>query len=165
MIHSYSLNAVVSFSLRPFRIACALLLTTAFTACHFNFNSSRTNSEEDKQVAEEFLIDYFSNQQMDSTEANFRLFSKELWQVTSREKVKQLFKKRNQLLGRLKSTEIGEWQTEVVSGSDPRSNYRLQYKNKYEKGEAVETFTMQREGANDSIRILSYNINSDAFLR
>ncbi|MBO0358236.1 hypothetical protein J0X19_09805 [Hymenobacter sp. BT186] len=134
-----------------------------FTSCHLN--SSRTNSEEDKQIAEEFLLDYFSNQQMDSTAANFRLFSKQFWQVSPREKMEKMVAKRNEILGRLKSTELGQWQTVVVSGSDPASKYVLQYKNKYEKGEAVETFTMRREGAHDSIRIIGYNINSDAFLR
>ncbi|MBC8082129.1 MAG: hypothetical protein H7Z21_02855 [Hymenobacter sp.] len=152
-----------SFTFRPALVACGLLLALTLTSCHFN--SARTNREEDKQMAEEFMLDYFSNQQMGKTKANLRLYSKQFWEVTPREKMEQLLRKRDQLLGQLKSTEVGEWQTVVVSGSDPSSKYQLRYKNKYEEGNAVETFTMQREGPNDSIRIMSYNISSDVFLR
>ncbi|MBD2713816.1 hypothetical protein KBK19_02065 [Microvirga sp. STR05] len=138
------------------------LLLLALTACHVN--SSRLNDEQDKVVADEFMVDYFSNQQLGHTETNLRLFSSRFWQVTPRDKVTLLFRKRDELLGRLQDTALKDWTTKVISGTDPSGEYQLRYENQYANGTAIETFTLARE-ANDSLRILSYNISSDAFFR
>ena len=145
-------------------ISCGLAgaLVFGLTACHLN--SSRTNDEQDKIVANEYMVDYFSNQQLGRNEANMRLFSPRFWQVTSREKMTNIFQKRDELLGRLQDTSLETWNTKVISGTDPSSEYQVLYKNKYAKGDAIETFTLVRE-ANDSLKIIYYNISSDAFLR
>ncbi|AHJ95892.1 hypothetical protein Hsw_0297 [Hymenobacter swuensis DY53] len=135
---------------------------SGLTACHFN--SSRLNNEQDKMVAEKLMDGYFSNQKVSQITPNLQLFSARFWQAASRDEVMQLFKKRDEVLGQLQSTSLENWTTKVTSGTNPSGEYQLQYKNKYTKGEAAETFRLERE-ANDSLKIVHYNINSKEFFR
>ncbi|RPD46322.1 hypothetical protein DNI29_15080 [Hymenobacter sediminis] len=135
---------------------------SGLTACHFN--SSRLNSEQDKAIADKLMVDYFSNQKSNQTQTNMQLFSSRFWQVASRDEMNQIFKKRDEVLGQLQDASLEKWQTKVTSGTKPSGEYQLQYKNTYTKGEAIETFRLERE-ANDSLKIVYYNINSKEFLR
>jgi hypothetical protein len=153
---------LLPFSIRTFLASCCLLIGTLLTACHFT--ASRINREKDKKAAEELVGIFFENEQQNRPEANLQLFSKQFYKATSPQKLSQIFTKRNQLLGKLQRIELAAWETKVVSGTDPSSQYVLQYKNKYEKGDATETFSLLRD-ENDAIRINGYRLNSDAFLR
>ncbi|UOQ73722.1 DUF4019 domain-containing protein [Hymenobacter cellulosilyticus] len=141
------------------RLVGTALLASSLMGC--NYTTSVTNSEEDRKPAELVTDSFLMNQKQGRRDANLRLFGEEMWETTSREKVRQLWARRDTLLGPLVHTELGPWQTQVVKGTNPSSNYVLQYKSKYAKGSALETFTLERE-ADDSIKIVGYNISLDA---
>ncbi|TGE20405.1 hypothetical protein E5K00_20630 [Hymenobacter aquaticus] len=141
--------------------ASRCLLFLLLTGCQVN--STRVNVEEDKKAAELFVDAYLINQKQGHQAAMIQAYSKEVWTVTPQEKMQQLFRKRGEVLGRLQHAVLADWQSKVVTGSNPSSTFQLQYKNQYEKGEALETFGLRTE--HDSLKIINYNIQSDAFLR
>lgn len=143
------------------RIILALLTLSIMTSCHYN--SQYLNREEDKNEAEQVtnkLYDFLKSKNYEGTND---LFSKKFFEVTDKEKLLKIYAMTNEKLGDLITTEVESWETKVVKGSNPSSNYVLVYKNKYERFEARETITLTKE-EDGQIRILGYNINSDGFI-
>lgn len=127
------------------------------------FNSQYINREEDKKVAEEVATEFFMLLNEKNYEAASRLFSKEFYKVSTREKLMEIFLASENKLGKLKNLELNQWETKRVEGSNPSSHYQLLYHTYHEKYNAQQALGMVRE--NDSIKILSYRIDSEAFLK
>ncbi|MGZ3926441.1 MAG: hypothetical protein ACXVJG_05735 [Mucilaginibacter sp.] len=138
-----------------------VLFLTALSACVFT--TTYTNRDEDKKDAEKVtnkLFDYLKNKNYDAT---YGLYSKDFWEVTSKIKMKDLYTFTQDKLGDLESTSLSEWETKVVSGTDPSAQYALLYKNKYKKYPAEVTIRLIKD-PDGKIRILEYKINSNGFL-
>ena len=141
-----------------------LSVCTVLTLASCQFNSQYINREEDMKDAEKVTIQLFDLLKIKNYEATTALFSKKFFEVSSEEKLFELFAAANNKLGELQDTKIESWETKRVEGSNPSANYFLVYKNKYEKFESKESITLTRD-TDGVIRIVGYNINSDGFFK
>ncbi len=131
------------------------------TSCHFN--DQYLDREEDKNDAEKITSEFYKNLQNHDSIALFKLFSDKFWGNTDSIKFYKDISNIEGKLGKLEKIELDHWNTRVVEGTDPISEYVLYYLNKYEKHEAKETINLLKE--NGQIKIVGYNINSDGFLQ
>lgn len=138
--------------------ACLLL---TLMSCHVN--SVYLNREEDKKDAEKVTNKLFELIKTKDYKQTTGLFSKQFYEVSSKEKLFDIFTATNLKLGNLQETKIETWETKRVVGSNPSANYTLVYNNKYEKFESKEIIKLTRD-ADGIIRIFGYHINSDGFL-
>jgi hypothetical protein len=128
------------------------------------FTSSRLNREEDKQDAEKVTNKFYSMIRSKNYDSGYDLFSDKFWAVTSVKRMNALYTATQKKCGDLVSIKLGDWQTKVVSGTDPSAEYQLTYNNHYQKYDAKESFILMKDD-DGKIRIINYNINSDAFLK
>ena len=139
---------IMLFKMKPIVIFCIAALLVS--GC--SFNSTFTNNIEDRKDAEKV------------TNKLYELFSKSFFDANNKEKLFEIFNATNVKLGSLEKTEIGQWETQRVEGTDPSANYALQYNNQYTNYQATETIRLTRE-KDGEIKIISYNINSDGFFK
>ncbi|HEX6660277.1 MAG TPA: hypothetical protein VF067_00180 [Sphingomicrobium sp.] len=71
----------------------------------------------------------------------------------------QLFTGVRKKLGNFVSGQEGDWRVNFGTGG---TIIMLQYKSKFQKSDAVETFTYRRSG--DGVQLVGYNINSRALI-
>jgi hypothetical protein len=143
------------------KLVFSLIILTCYSC---NFNSTNLNREEDKQVGEKIMNTFFDDIKKHDYNATFALYSDKFWEVTSRDKMKQIYEMTTKKLGALTNTSVDKWETRIVKGTNSSAEYLYQYKNTYEKGEALETVRLVEEEGG-KIKILAYNINSDNFLK
>lgn len=129
-----------------------------------SFNSTFTNNIEDRKDAEKVTNKLYELIKKKDYEATTVLFSKRFFDASNKKKLFEIFNATNVKLGSLKKTEIEQWETQRVEGTNPSANYALQYNNHYTNYEATEIIRLTRE-KDGSIKIISYNINSDGFFK
>ena len=139
-----------------------IILLLLFYSC--NFNSTYLNREEDKKDAEKVANKYYDLIKAKNFEGTYGLFGDEFWKVTSKEKLKELFIATQEKLGKLDTTKLDHWETRIVKGTDPSSEYVLYYLNKYQKYPAEETLRLLKNEQGE-IKILAFHINSDGFMK
>ena len=130
-------------------------------SCHFNYQY--INREEDKKEAElvtNKLYDYIKTRDF---EGSTQLFSAKFYKVTSRSKLLRILEGTNDKLGTLLETNLENWETLIVKGSNRIATYRFYYKNRYSNFDTEERITMSKE-EDGQIRVIEYNINSDGFI-
>ncbi|MEO6149133.1 MAG: hypothetical protein ABIN95_02155 [Mucilaginibacter sp.] len=133
----------------------------AITGC--NYSSTAINSEKDKAAAESVAGMLYLDIQNKDYDDPAKLFSKQFFTVTSREKLKEIFVSTNKKLGDLKDTNLTKWDTKVVKGTNPSANYQLVYNNTYKNYAAEEIITLIMEDG--KIKIIGYRINSEGFFK
>ncbi len=138
------------------------LVILLFNSCRFT--STFTNNVADRKDAEKITNQLYELLKKGRYEETTVLFSKRFFEVTSKEKLFEIFKATNVRLGELVQTKLEQWETQRVEGTDPSANYALQYINQYENYQATETIRLTRE-KDDQIKIIGYNITSDGFLK
>jgi len=139
-----------------------VLVLLIFSSC--NFNSTYLNREEDKNEAKKTADKYYDFIKAKNYEATYKLFDEEFWKVTPKEKLKEIFTATQSKLGDLDTVTLDHWETKVVKGTDPSSEYVLYYLNKYQKYTAKETLRLIKN-ENDKIQIVAFNINSEGFIK
>ena len=137
---------------------CTIL---TFASCHFN--SQYIDRVADKEDAEKITTRLYDLLKTNNYNETTDLFSKKFYEVTSKEKLFEIFTTTQDKLGDLKDTKIESWKTNRIEGSYPSANYLLVYKNKHEKSDSKESITLTKE-PDGEIRIIGYNISSDGFL-
>jgi hypothetical protein len=143
-------------------LVIVFIATLVVNGC--SFNSTFTNSIEDRKDAEKVTNKLYELIKKKDYEATTVLFSKSFFEASDKEKLFEIFNATNVKLGSLEKTEIGQWETQRVEGTDPSANYALQYNNQYTNYQATETIRLTRE-KDGEIKIISYNINSDGFFK
>jgi len=136
-----------------------ILITSGCT-----FSSTYLDREQDKKDATEVIGEFYYYKQTNDSSKIYALFSSKFYTVTSKEKLNEIFTATQNKLGTLKDTNLGQWQTKIVEGTNPSAEYALQYKNVYEKYTATETFRLMKDN-DGKIRIVGYNISSDGFFK
>ncbi|SHM70787.1 hypothetical protein [Chryseobacterium polytrichastri] len=121
-----------------------------------NFNSTNQNREEDKKDAEQVAQDFYTLINKKNKENAFKLISKSLFKVTPKEKFGQILNESSIECGNIKNDSLIYWQTLVIKGSNPKSEYVLIYNVKRDIKNTQEKFTLHKEG--DSIKIVGYDI-------
>jgi len=139
-------------------IALSALLLTACT-----FNATYKNREFDKNEAEQVTNKLFSDLQNKNYDASYSLYSKDFWDVTSKAKLIDLYNYAQGRLGDLKDTNLAEWQTTTITGTNPSADYEFRYKNTYQNGEASVSIRLIKD-PDHKVRIIALRFNSDAFL-
>lgn len=138
----------------------AFLLLFTLTSCVFT--STYTNREADKQEAEKVTNSFFELIKAKNYEAAYPLFSDDFFSVTPKPKLKEMFVTIQDKLGDLTSTNLDQWQTKVVKGTDPSSEYDLLYQNQHAKFKSAEEFKLTKNW-DGKIRILYYHVTSPGF--
>lgn len=132
-------------------------------SCQKELNFTRQNSDSDKRDAEKVTGAFFDNLLLNRTEQNTKLFSENFFKEIPKEELVDFLQNIEGSLGKVNGKELDSWQTNVVSGTSPISEYLLVYKVEREKYPSIESFYLVKD-VNDSIKILNYNINSKGLL-
>ena len=138
-----------------------LLLALLFTAC--TFNATYNNREEDKSEAEQVTAMLFLALQNKNYAAADTLFSKDFYKVTSKDKLNEVFKVTQEKLGDLVTTNLTDWKTQVIKGTNASAEYAFLYGNTYQKAIGQVSIRLQKDPGN-KIRIVYYTVKSDAFV-
>lgn len=138
------------------------LLCLLFAATSCNFNSTYLNREEDKQDAEKVANQFYTLLQKKDFQKIDPLLSNRFKATTSKEKLNAYLTGGLNKLGEIKSKKLDHWESRVIKGTNASANYVLYYVVERTKFQSKETINLTAE--NDQIKILGYNVNSDAYL-
>lgn len=130
----------------PFLISC-------------NFNTTYQNREDDKKDAEKITQKFYKLLKKGNTKDILPLFSEDFFKVTNKDKFIELFEKTNNTYGNILNDSLSHWETLVVKGSKPKSEYLLVYNVKRDKIDSQEYITLHKE--KDGIKIFEYRVNID----
>jgi len=130
------------------------ILTIVFAGC--NFNTTSTNNEYDRKDAEKITNKFYHYLDMNDFKKAETLFSEKFFEVTDRDQLQKIFEKTVEDCGTLTNFELQDWNTLVVKGSNPKSEYVLLYKVSRKKKDTMERVSMMKE--NDSIKIVGYHL-------
>jgi hypothetical protein len=139
-----------------------IFLTLIISGC--TFTTSRLNREGDRKDAEKVTDQFYAMIKAKKYDDMYNLFSFKFWAVTSVKKMNGIYTMTQNKLGDIVDMKLGDWQTKVVSGTDPSAEYRLTYNNHRQKFDSRETFLLMKDTDN-VIRIVAYDIYSDGFLK
>ena len=143
------------------KLLCYLIICSlVFSSC--NFNSHYTDKPLDRDEAERITVKFYYLLRDKNYNDTYKLFSPRFLEVTNTSKIEQIFKTSDEELGEIKDQSLVSWKTNVVKGSNPISEYLLVYDVKRSKFNSKETIRLEKE--NDTIKILSYNVQSDGFI-
>jgi hypothetical protein len=145
-----------------FNFIFIVLSALAIVGCQFK--RTYLNSEEDKKDAEKVAQSFFESVKHKNYDSSMVFFSDRFFEVTSKDKLVKMFEMENKKLGNLKEISLSKSETSRTEGTNPSGSYELQYINTYDSAQATETIRMTLE-KDKKIKILAYNINSDAFLK
>jgi hypothetical protein len=126
------------------------------------YSSTYLNKEEDRDAASTVIGRFYYYTGTKDYDHVYDLFGKEFYKVTSKDKLKAMFVLTQEKLGDRKDTNIGEWETKRVEGTDPSADYELEYDNVYTNADAREIFHLIRE-SDGQIKIAGYKILSEKF--
>jgi len=137
-----------------------LLSIFLIVGCQFNGTNYNEESakEEGQAVTEVFYNDIAKK---DFTHAE-TLFSEQFLKVTPKAELQKMFSTLSEKLGTYKSSKLVNWQTTNTVGTNASSLYVFDFEVDYDKYKSKEKVTLTKE--NGVVKILGYNVNSDAFL-
>ncbi|WP_027383545.1 hypothetical protein [Epilithonimonas caeni] len=135
----------------------SILFIILLTGC--NFNTVYKNREQDKQDAEKITQKFYSIIKKGNTKEVLPLFSQDFFKVTNKDKFLELFEKTNNVYGKILNDSLVHWETLVIKGNNPKSEYLLVYYAKRENIDSQEYITLHNE--KKGIKIFEYRINVD----
>jgi len=136
------------------------LLIISFLLMSCSFNQTFSNRESDKNEAEKISRKFYWELLYGGNQDDlYKLFGEQFFAVTSEEKLNELNLTSQNEIGQIQDYNLVKWETLVVQGSNPRSEYVLTYDVKRERGKTQETFSMNKEEG--EIKIIGYRINQD----
>ena len=138
------------------------LIASTFLGC--TFTTTYTNREKDKDEAATVADKFFNYVKQNNYSATFQLFSSQLLKESPEDKIYEIYKYSRRHLGNLIKTNLIDWETKVVEGTNNSANYTLKYENTYDSSLAVETFRLAKDN-HKQIKITAYHINSDIFFK
>lgn len=141
-----------------------MLFTFSFFYSCNNLNLQRKNTTSDKIEGEKVVNIYFDNIKSDKENDNLSLFSNAFFEKVSKE---DFVKKRSAVdikLGKVLDRKLLKWETNIVDGTNPKSEYLFIYEVEREKYSSIETFYLIKEST-DSIKVQSYQVESEGLLR
>lgn len=139
-----------------------LVLLIAFS-CN-KVNTLRKNTESDKIEGEKITQIYFDNIKLEKPSDNLKLFGKDFLAKISKEDFIKQSSIVDVKLGKVIEKNLLKWETNIVDGTNPKSEYLFIYDVKREKYNSKETFYLTKEPT-DSIKIHTYNVESEGLLK
>ncbi len=141
-----------------------VLVTLSFLYSCNNLSVQRKNTTTDKVEGEKVVNTYFENVKLDKGDDNLKLFSNLFFEKISKEE----FKKQSGIvdikLGKVIDKKLLKWETNIVDGTNSKSEYLFIYNVTRENYNSKETFYLIKE-ATDSIKIYSYQVESEGLLK
>ena len=140
------------------RIIFLFVIFSFLTSCNFNqFYKDRESDKADgEKIPQKFYweVRYGGNQ-----DDIFKLFGEKFFNATSKEKLAELLHTVEQI-GPVQEYNLSHWETMVVKGSNPKSEYLFEYNVKRGTETTKETFSLQKDKSGD-IKIVGYRVNQD----
>ncbi|KMQ59626.1 hypothetical protein ACM40_15955 [Chryseobacterium sp. BLS98] len=124
-----------------------------------NYNETFSNREQDKQDAERVIKKFYASIKENNKESTIKLFSKKFFLITNKQQLNEMINWTNEKGGTISNYTLSNWQTLVIKGPNPKSDYSLVYYIKRDSINTQEIFSLQKE--NDTIKIVGYKINLD----
>lgn len=129
-------------------------------SCHFN--KTFINREKDKIEAEKVTnLFYETVPKGIINNSTYEMYGSKFWEAEDTISFRADFKRIYDNFGALIEVKLDHWETIVVEGSNPKSEYRLYYLNQYENYKTKETFILEKE--NGKIKIVNYDLNQIVF--
>jgi len=138
--------------MRP--ICFVLLIVAGFSSC--SMNTTYNNRESDKQDAERVAEQLYHFLKANEPQKAMSLFSPKFFSATDTNRLYQLLDTAKIVNGSIESYILANWQTNIVKGTDTRSDYVLVYVVRRERKDTQETILFEKEG--ESIKITGYNM-------
>ena len=136
------------------------ILLTSFLLVSCNFNQFYKDRESDKADGEKIPQKFYWEIRYGGNQDNiFKLFGEKFFSVTSKEKLTELLNVTGQI-GPVEEYNLSHWETMVVKGSNPKSEYLFVYDVKRGTEKTQETFTLEKD-ENGDIKIVGYRVNQD----
>lgn len=136
-------------------------LSLILVSCHFSATFQDEVNERDK--AQDVVDSMYNNVNLRDLKKAAFFFADEFYAVTNESQLYEIFAKTRRVLGDYKSKTLISWKTARVEGDNPSSEYLLVYSVTYAKYKANETFRLKKDKG--VVRIISYNVNSEGFLK
>lgn len=124
-----------------------------------NYNETYSNREQDKQDAEKVIKKFYASIKENNKESTIKLFSKKFFLITNKQQLNEMINWTNEKGGTISNYTLSNWQTLIIKGPNPKSDYSLVYYIKRDSINTQEIFSLQKE--NDTIKIVGYKINLD----
>lgn len=136
-----------------------IIILTTFISC--NFNKIHENRLTDKEDAEKVINRLYSLTSNVDDSRIYEIFSPKFYKATTKDELKRIIETANSKAGKIGSDSLLVWKTKVLEGTDSKSEYLLTYYVRREQFNTLETFSMEKEKENDSIKIIGYDIKID----
>lgn len=138
----------------------AYLLITSFLLLSCNFNQFYKDRESDKAAGEKIPRKFYWELQHGTNQDNiYKLFGEKFFEVTDKEKLEELLSVVTKI-GPVEEYNLSKWETLVVKGTNPKSEYLFTYDVKRGSETTQETFTLEKD-KEGNIKIVGYHINQD----
>ncbi|WLD24299.1 hypothetical protein NU10_02545 [Flavobacterium dauae] len=144
------------------RLLLMSLIVSVSFSCN-NINVQKKNRESDKKEGEKVLNVYFENVLSNNMEKNLQLFSKGFFEKTPQDVFIKRHISMDEKLGKVIGRSLTKWETNIVKGTKPESEYYFVYDVKREKYNSKEFFYLIKEPT-DSIKINLYKVESEGLL-
>ncbi|KXH85674.1 hypothetical protein [Chryseobacterium kwangjuense] len=137
------------------------LILISFLLISCSYNQTFSNREEDKKDAEQISRKlYWELKYGGNLDTIYNLFGEKFFEVTDKNKLLQIINATQNDIGRVEEYDLVKWETLIVKGSNPRSEYVLVYDVKRGTAKTEETLSMQKD-KNGDIKIVGYRVNQD----
>lgn len=137
-----------------FLIAVSLILISC------NFNQFYKDRESDKEDAEKVTQKFYWELRYGGNQENiYKLFGEKFFEVTDRDKLTELLNVTGQI-GPVQEYNLAHWETLVVKGSNPKSEYFFVYYVQRGTEKTQETFRLEKDDSG-MIKIVGYHVNQD----
>lgn len=131
-----------------------------FCSCHWT--ATYNNRVEDKNEAQKVAEKFYDLLKKNDYNGTYPLYSATFLQATDTTKMAAFYRIISQKLGSILHDSLVQWQTHVVTGSNPSAEYFFFYVVRREKYESRESFTLSKE--NGTIKIDGFTVNSAGLL-
>lgn len=137
-----------------FLIAVSLILISC------NFNQFYKDRESDKEDGEKITQKFYWELRYGGNQENiYKLFGEKFFEVTDRDKLTELLNVTGQI-GPVQEYNLAHWETLVVKGSNPKSEYFFVYDVQRGTEKTQETFRLEKDDSG-MIKIVGYHVNQD----
>ena len=130
-----------------------------FIGC--NINATYNNRVEDKDDALKVAVAFYNLVQSKDYVNTYPLYSKKFLEVTDMTKMEKMLQAFTEKLGAIDNFRLDHWETQVVTGTNPSSNYALYFVVSRRKFSSRETFILTKEEG--EIKINGYQVDSEGF--
>lgn len=145
------------------KLKIALCLSMFLLVASCSCNTSFTNRASDVKEAQDFANKFYDLLKSNDFDKTYSLYSKDFYENTDTPELNKIYQGTLSNLGEIKSTNMEQCETRVVNGTDSKAEYVMLYKVERAKYASEEMIRLEKQ--NNKMRILSYRVNSEGFVK